>query len=92
MTSNGFTRVTVFQDMATARFAVFIGGKLVVEQASFPGGTDYRSLRVDNREGITVLDDVLITPDVPAELAYPEAMEIALYGSVTVQGSIYLMR
>lgn len=92
LTSNAFIRITIFQDLAAARFAVFIGGKLVVEQASFPGGNDYRSFGVDNREGSTWVDDVTVTPDVPLGLAQPDALEIALYGSVGVQGTIYLMR
>jgi hypothetical protein len=102
LASNGFTRVTVCQDLNAGTFAVFIASNLVAQGLSSPTNLNaYASFVADNRDGSAYLDDVLIATAIPDGLStdldgdgIPDAWEINNGGLTTgwPKGTIYKFR
>jgi len=94
MTTQTWTRLTVFQDFVQKKEAIFLDGKLAREQVPFLDGaiSADSSVEVNNDAGPAYLDDVAISTNLPAGLdgdldgdGYPDAREIDRLGSVTIR-------
>lgn len=70
--SNAFSRITVFQNLETHKFAVFVDGILVAQMLTGPVSLDALSsfkVNNDSADDTAYLDDVLITTTVPSGMA-----------------------
>lgn len=103
ISSNTFTRVTVYQDLAAQRFAVFVASNLVAQGLSLPSVTSqYVSFEADNvgSRGTAYVDEVLITTALPLGLTsdldldgVADAYEIHNYGLTSQpSGTVYTFR
>jgi hypothetical protein len=107
LSSNGFTRITVFRNLDKGTFALFVAGDLVAQGLHSPNNTaSYSAFGVDNRNqwfGSAYVDDVLIATNLPAGLTsdldgdgIPDAAELQTYDLTTLwpppPGVVYRFR
>jgi len=99
LSSDSFTRVTIFQNFTDKEAAVFIGGTLAAQMVPFPDDVDvnvYSSLAIHNQDGEAYLDTVTIRSDTfPTGLTdndndgTNDGEEIQNYGRVDVPGTLF---
>jgi hypothetical protein len=64
-----WVRVSIFEDFAAQKAAVFVNGQLLRQQVPFMSSVDsYQGLRVSSGDGAAYLDDVKIWTNMPASL------------------------
>jgi hypothetical protein len=103
MTTDTWTRVDIFTDFtdSTNKYALFINGKITVEQQAFVGAAasaSYKSFSVINEDNVAYIDDVLITAEIPSGMiedvngiGVPDAYNIHNYGTIypPANGSLF---
>ncbi len=105
MTTNAYSRVTLFLNFGSHLSAFFVGGKLVFEKVPFPAGAaipSYSSFRAESQRGNTYLDNVSIATNLPADLlsvdsdndGIPDVLEIQNHDSLRVMpvGTVFKFR
>lgn len=93
LATDSYTRVSVFLNFDTHLAAVFIAGKLVLQQVPFPAGaaiSNYSGFQGDSLEGNLALDNIRITAGIPAGLSRAE--EIQLNDALMPLGSVFKIR
>jgi len=94
MTTQTWSRVTVFQDFVLKTEAVFVNGQLVLQQVPFLDSSvsAYSSVEINNNAGQAYLDDIGIRTNLPPNMdadidgdGYPDAREIDLVGSISLR-------
>jgi hypothetical protein len=93
MATNTYTRVSVFLNYGSYRAAVYIAGKLVLQQVPFPAGgaiTNYNSFQGDSLGGSLALDNIRITTGIPSGLSRAE--EIQINDALMPLGSVFKIR
>ncbi len=103
MDTNGWTRVDIFTDFspATNEYALFIDGRIAVEQRAFVGAlasATYESFSIISEDNVAYVDDVLIMTEIPPgmtesvnETGIPDAFNIHKYGTIfpPANGSLF---
>ena len=102
MTTDSYTRVTLFLNFGNHLSALFVDSKLVYEKVPFPAGAaipSYTSFRAESTRGDTYLDNIRISTNYPADLlsvdldndGIPDVLEIQNYDSLRVwpQGNVF---
>lgn len=101
--ASALSRVTVYQHFSNHVFSVFLDGKLLKDRQPFPCGAvvgTYNRVVMDNTDGTAYMDDVAITPNLPAGLdsdfdgdGSPDGFQIQRFGyMLPLRGSIFLFR
>ena len=86
--TNGYARVSIFQDYRLAKQAVFVNGQLVLQDLAFiTNAVNYNQFQVRNSESNCWLDNVWVQTNLPGGLSsdrngdgMSEAQEIQTYG------------
>ena len=105
--SGQWVRISLFEDFAAKKVALFIDGRLVRQMVPFCDQTlsSYQGLSVSAGDGSAYLDDVKIWTNIPTGLTnepnsdldndgLPDALEIQLHGDTAVypRGSVFKIR
>jgi len=93
LATGSYTRVSVFLNYGSYRAAVYIAGKLVLQQVPFPAGgaiTNYNSFQGDSLGGSLALDNIRITTGIPSGLSRAE--EIQINDALMPLGSVFKIR
>ena len=107
MSTTTWTRVDIFTDFTgpTNKYALFIEGRIAVEQQDFVGAqasASYNSFSIFNKTESAYIDDVLITVDIPPDMTNDvnnngtaDAIDIHNFGTINPpakRGTLFMFR